>query len=379
MSGHIGEARGRRFLKKVVLLSVPGTIVALLALEVLLRTVLPACEKPFVRFEPTFRLLTYDAQARTEGIHTIGALAHQRVSWRVNNHGWNSAIDYETAADRSRPLIALIGDSYVEAFQVAARDSVVSVLRESLDGSHDVYGFGISGAFLSQYLQMSRYVDRVFDPDILVFVVVHNDFLESIADVKRVPHFLQLRAAEAGFIELEPVPYVPSTARRFLSKSALVRYLVANLHIEHKLRGLTRAGQERRLSANIDVDQTLASRRMIAAATAHVVTRVRQANPAAEIVFVIDALREEIYAGRKPNEQLAWLHRTLRDAARANDCHFLDLSDAFREYHAAEGTRLDFEFDGHWNEAGHATAARSLLDYLRASGIIPEHGQQLAR
>jgi len=360
-----------RFLKKFVLLSVPSTLLVLLVLEVVFRSVLPACEMPFVRFDPTHRVLTYDARGQTEGTHTIGPFARQRASWRVNNHGWNSVVDYDPDPKRARPLIAIIGDSYVEAFQVDVRHNLTSVLRDSLDGSHDVYGFGMSGAGLSQYLQMSRYVTKVFDPAVLVFVVVHNDFLGSLANARRVPHFLQLRASEAGFVELAPVPYVPSTLRRALSNSALARYLVTNLRIEHKLRRLTSGRDRRRFAANIDVDRTWDNRRLIEGATEHVVARARRENPDKEIVFVIDALRQDIYAGRKPAGQLFWLHQALRDAANANSCHFLDLNEAFREYYLAEGTRLDFEFDGHWNEAGHATAARGLLDYLRESGIAP--------
>jgi hypothetical protein len=36
--------------------------------------------------------------------------ATNRANWRINNHSWNSAIDYH-GPPRKTPLIAIIGDS----------------------------------------------------------------------------------------------------------------------------------------------------------------------------------------------------------------------------------------------------------------------------
>ena len=56
-------------------------------------------------------------------------------------------------------------------------------LREKLHSQFDVYGFGKSGAPLSQYLQMTRYVIKHFDPEIIVINVIRNDFDESLRRV----------------------------------------------------------------------------------------------------------------------------------------------------------------------------------------------------
>ena len=95
--------------------------------------------------------------------------------------GWNYPIDYYPINDKK--LIAVIGDSYIEAFQVDVDKNYPFLLREKLKNDYEVYAFGKSGAPLSQYLHISRYVNRHFDPDILIFNLVHNDFDESIQEL----------------------------------------------------------------------------------------------------------------------------------------------------------------------------------------------------
>jgi hypothetical protein len=61
----------------------------------------------------------------------------------------------------------------------------------------------------------------------------------------------------------------------------------------------------------------------------------------------------------------------LGDAARSLEIPFLDLTPALR---AADHGILGgpyYEFDGHWNDAGHAVAAREVEAALRERGIVP--------
>ena len=69
---------------------------------------------------------------------------------RANNEGWIDAQDYRR--DDPSPLLAVIGDSYVEGLMVPEADTVQARLARTLAGKLRVYSFAASGAPLSQYL-----------------------------------------------------------------------------------------------------------------------------------------------------------------------------------------------------------------------------------
>ena len=115
----------------------------------------------------------------------------------------------------------------------------------------EVYRFGMPGAPLSQYLHMSRYAVRHFAPDVLVFVVVHNDFFDSVRELREDPGFLQLGRRDGGFVEVAPTgPREGPPAWRW---SATMRYLRLTLQ-SYVLVG-TPAADERRYIANVPVDE----------------------------------------------------------------------------------------------------------------------------
>jgi len=156
------------------------TFGAIFICELFFRLVLPACNFPYAYTDPVTNILRYDEKRLTEGVYTIGRYAQQRGKWRVNNYGWISAVDYQRKELRDKPLVAVIGDSYLEAFHVDVDKSVAALLRDSLHGEYDVYQFGISGASLATYLQITRWVDSEFEPDIIVYLVDDDDLEQSM-------------------------------------------------------------------------------------------------------------------------------------------------------------------------------------------------------
>jgi len=71
-------------------------------------------------------------------------------------------------------------------------------------------------------------------------------------------------------------------------------------------------------------------------------------------------------------DENAWDRRhvmaRLADIAREEDIAFLDLSGPLR----TSKERPYFTYDGHWTAAGHAIAARALLDAMRARGWLAD-------
>ena len=97
---------------------------------------------------------------------------------RTNNAGWVSDIDYERTADT--PLVAMVGDSYVQGDQVPWRDTCHGRLARRLDDAIRVYSFGINGAPLSQYLAYAEHARDSYRPVALVIPIVENDFDQSL-------------------------------------------------------------------------------------------------------------------------------------------------------------------------------------------------------
>ena len=166
-------------LKYFPLLTVPAVILTFLMLELAFRFVIPASTTPFAYFDTAEQILRLDENGPQSGTHTVGKAAQIRGRWQVNNFGWNSEIDYEMNR-REKTRIAVIGDSFIVALHVDVEESMPGLLREKIGDQAEVYSFGTRGAPMSQYLHMSRYVNKNSDPDILVFNIVNNDFDRSL-------------------------------------------------------------------------------------------------------------------------------------------------------------------------------------------------------
>src|SRR5262249_8028771 len=91
----------------------------------------------------------------------------------VNNAGWVNNQDYRK--DDPTPLIAVIGDSFVEAQMVPYGETMQGRLADALSGAFRVYSFAGSGAPLSQYLIWARHAVHDYGARAVVINVVVND------------------------------------------------------------------------------------------------------------------------------------------------------------------------------------------------------------
>lgn len=349
----------RRALVNLFLLTLPAIVVCLVVGELVLRFLVPACEMPDPVWDAHWRLLRFDAR-RAEGLFTAGRLAQQRGHWRVNRAGWVSCTDYREPRQPGKLRVAIIGDSFIEALQVDTERSVASVLGRLLGGRAEVLAFGVSGAPLSQYLQMARYVTAVYDPDIVVVNVVHNDFDESLSGVGQEPFFLHVREAGSSFVEVEPAAFVPSSGRRLFKRLALVRYVADNLRLRSAVYNWRVRNARESLVANVDA-ATLAGRGdLVTRATRYLVETIAKTCAPRVTVFMMDAPRDDLYAGRTRESAVWWLHDVLREAVVATGSRFLDLSGPFEAHYLAHRERFDTRWDRHWNELGHRVVAEAL-------------------
>jgi hypothetical protein len=137
--------------------------------------------------------------------------------YAINAQGWNTgAGDYTESRTPGFGRVAVVGDSYVEAFSVAYTNSIGERLAQELAAAGrpaEVYRFDISGAPLSQYLYMIEREVVLYRPDWIVVVLVHNDFDESFRFVqgRYTSSFLKLHVENGRVID-EIAPLATSFA-----------------------------------------------------------------------------------------------------------------------------------------------------------------------
>lgn len=344
-------------------------VVPLLAAEGLLR-LLPVSEglrvqpvneaQPVLRFEPN--------APRTWSTGWDMALANRL---RVNNEGFVNTQDYDPAAPD--PLVAVVGDSYVEAAMVPPAETLHARLALELKGRARVYSFAASGAPLSQYLAYAAHARHRFHPERGVVVVVGNDFDESLMEYKSSPGFHYFRKGPAGQAELVRVDYAPGALRGLVRHSRLALYLVNNLGVGSLAQRLGAA----RPAEGAFVGQTAAAadQGRLDASLFAVDAFVDQLPgafglPPEHILLVLDAPRPDLYdpaaLERARSSYFGLMRAALARRASAAGIRVADLQGPFLRDFAQHGQRFEFERDAHWNGRGHRIAARAVLE----SGLL---------
>lgn len=363
-----------KWIKNLFLVTVPVLLVLFLLLELVFRFVIPATDPPMGYFHEKDKLYSF-AEQNEGGRTTIGRFAEIRTDWYINNMHWNYPVNYDTSG--KKPLVAVIGDSFIESFQVDTGKNYPALLRNSLGGQYEVYAFGKSGAPFSQYLHMARYVNRYFDPSVIIVNLVHNDFDESVKELKpEYSYFMQLeKVPEAGWKETTPVanPGFPQFkwGKRLLYKSALFRYFFLNLHVA-EIRQKFSQPDPQKFEGNVDAGQLERSKASVFAASEYITSRFKTENSQRKLLFVIDGTREAIYKGDKNSSAVRWMNEMMDSLSRKYEIGFLDLSAPMEQEYRKTKRKFNSELDGHWDEYGHAFVSAAVLNYLKTNGYLAD-------
>lgn len=354
-------------LKNVFYISLPTLIILLIILELFFRFIIPASNPPRGYFNENEKMYSFSNSKKT-GLYTVGKFAEIQANWSINNMNWNYPIDYSPT--QSKKLISVIGDSYVEAFQVDVDKSYPFLLRKKLNRECEVYAFGKSGAPLSQYLFISRYVNTHFNPAILVFNIVHNDFDESIVQLEPSRNYflkLSFNPDEDSFTEIDPVPNFSfpqyNVLKRTIYKSALFRYLKINLKIEEVLRSYKY--KDYKFEENIDSKKIKEKQNLIFKSTEYLIRTIVKENLNKRVIFVFDAPRFAIYNNELENSSVTWMHDMMREICGKYNTEFIDLTLPMFEDYMKNKKKFNSEIDGHWNEYGHEFVSNVLYEYLQ--------------
>lgn len=284
---------------------------------------------------------------------------------RVNTQGFINQQDYTTKSEV--PLLAVIGDSYVEALMVLPEEKLQARLAAKVKGAGRIYSFAFSGAPLSQYLIWAQHTRDMYKPDAALFVIVGNDFDESLMKYKSGPGFHHLIKKNNDFV-LKRVDYAPGLIRLLVRKSALLRYLVLHLHIQRlpgKIKSLfTPNSNDMQYVNNVEV--TVSNERLSDSIDAIDYflknVNVYSGLPNHKIMFVVDGIRQQIYS---PNDKLSKSYAALMfeyfiNQAQIKGFNVVNLHDVFTKNYKGNQKKFESVYDSHWDGYGHKVASEEV-------------------
>jgi hypothetical protein len=345
-------------------LSASSLLFAFLILEVFFRF-LPVNDG--FNFEPVSeRNAVFHAQPNQTVTASMGWDFHNARDLRINNFGFRNDQDY--AKEAALPLIAVIGDSYVEAVQVDYDDTFYGLLAERLKGKARVYSFGYSGAPLSQYLIWAQYAVKEFKAANLTFVIVSNDFDESLGHWRRGDGFHQYESCGEGQYCLERVDLEPAPYKLAIKPSSLARYLIYNLQVLDLIRKVKARNSQQQYVANApaEVDARRSADSMLAIDLFLKDLPFYTGLPAKHISFVVDG--RSYGDAQFDGSYFGAMRRYFIETAQTMGYHAIDMKPAFASDFAAHAKKFETARDGHWNEAGHRVVADRLYDFYRVIG-----------
>jgi hypothetical protein len=287
-------------------------------------------------------------------------------SGRINNYGFVNVQDY-TRHDERGPLV-IIGDSYVEAKMVPYQQTVQGRLANLLENKRKVYSMGISGAQLAQYLAFAEYARTEFTPGALVFVIIANDFDESLTKYNEDLGFYHFQEDLGNHdLNLVRTDDRPSLWKKLLRKSALVRYLWGTVgvssipfllaqrfenDVQYVGNTVAYASKERLADSRRAVDRFFLE------------LPQRAGLEKAQYLFVVDAMRPQIYSdsdmSRAKGTYFDLMRQYFLEQAKRNGYEAIDMQPRFISRHRRDGSRFEFAIDAHWNGLGHEEAADAI-------------------
>ena len=296
---------------------------------------------------------------------------------RINNAGFVNDQDYHK--EGAKPLLAVIGDSYVEARMIPYRETLQGRLAAALENEFRVYSFAASGAPMSGYLIWAQEAVRDYGARALIINIVLNDFDESYVAYRTSPVYSAYEADTDGQLRLRSFEYRQSTLRAVLSRSALARYLIINLKLEHFIQTLplwhpparqasaAGAGGEAGTSTSEDAD---ARRARISLAVIDAFLRDLKAMvalPPERILFLMDGFHYPEAAASGADSYFGRMRKAFLAKASALGYGTIDLDPQFLARHRKTDVSFEVPDDGHWNAIGHQVAAEAVLssDFLK--------------
>jgi hypothetical protein len=352
------------------LLTIAASIaVTLLVLEIVLRF-LPVAWSPPIE-PPTAENPIQRYAANTPYTWSLGWNFYMVNHGRSNAQGFLADYDYDATA--TTPLVAVAGDSYVEALRVPFAQTVTGRLQTMLGPKGRAYAFAQSGVPLTHYVAYAKHACALYHPQRLVVIIVGNDFDESVyADRRRDGIFHLYPQADGSFdYRLTPLP-APGLIERILRHSALALYLARNVGVSNAVSWF-RPNPANAQTGYVGHTAALASPARIAEGQ-RVIDWFLAALPQAacleprDIVLTVDAPRPQLYdptdLAAVQTSYFVRMRTRLIAEAKARGFNIVDMQPYFVRAYEADHKVFEYPNDGHWNAHGHEVAAAAIRQAL---------------
>lgn len=276
----------------------------------------------------------------------------------TNNLGFVNPQDY---GKTDKPVLAVIGDSFVEAAMTPYQRTFYGLLSGKLRPKYHVYTFAMSGAQLPNYLVWARYAISHFVPQKTVFVIIPNDYDESLAKNKQAPGSYYFYENKDNRLYLDKVDFSISPLRKLVRSSALLRYVTQNLQVWERLKEILYDSP--RLAGTLDQAAWLADvRRGVDFFFDQLDKAVRTDHT--DVLFLIAGSIEDVYG--KGNDTPRIKARDAADAylaevARGHGYRVIELPPIFCKHYQEHGQAFVYPTDGHWNELAHRLVYETIL------------------
>jgi hypothetical protein len=364
-------SRLRTALKDLAIMAATG-VITLLVFEAVLRF-MPVATAPSVE-PPSAENPIQRYKANAPYTWSFGWNFYAVVRGRSNAQGYLAAYDYDARA--TTPLIAVAGDSMMEALHISFSDSLTGRLQAMLGSRGRAYVFAQSGAPLSQYVAYAHHACVTYHPQRLIVSVVGNDFDESVFAHRRRDGLFHLYERPDGTFDYKLTAYNrPGLMEQAFRHSYLALYLARNLSVNQLLNWFRPA-----IAKADDAMERYVGMTDAAASAQRLDEGYRVIDwfldalpkesclPPRDIVLMVDAARPHIYdADALASSRTSYFDRVRRDLiakAKARGFIVIDLEPVFLAAYAKDGRHFEYPTDAHWDPYGHEVVAGAVRDAL---------------
>lgn len=307
------------------------------------------------------------------------------IAFSTNGEGFRSSAEFRTGDDDGTRVVAILGDSFVQAIQVEEDRTFVKLLENQLqrDGIDQVQNYGVSDTGVVHYLQMYRHYVRPHRPEtVIVCIFAANDIRNSAPS----PALNEFLRPQYLYDDEGSIVGVDSFRDEFIDPftgNALVRFLGRNVALYRLYRTvISRQRLQEGLIEPFPIDAYAYEqppRHDFEEAWRHALWSLEElvgavlADGARPVVVLIPSnwttvdrdwrRLEEMYdgAGKLDRDRVS---RTLGELGTALDVEFVDLTEPFAQAYS-RGNPPHFRWDRHLTTTGHEITSLALLQRLR--------------
>lgn len=273
--------------------------------------------------------------------------------FHINGSGFNNPHEYVVERSPGLARIAVVGDSFVEAFQVNPEEAFFSVLGSGLeaDGIHaQVYSFGVSGFGTAQVYRLIQDTVLSYLPDMVVYVFIRNDVTDSSPCLDRAAWTQQYDLTDDGRLEALPVGhYTVTWWSNLLKESRLFRYLFYQRRLLELIRNWRQPPAGPVLRGTGDCADR--SWRIVEALLAEMKGRLERRG----IPLVV------LWQGDNDPNYAADVREGLKQITARQGIQLIDPSPAFEAEAGIQVRSFRIPGDGHWNADGHRVVGKVLV------------------